>query len=145
MKYLITEAMKQDLESLLEHHPTQLMELRMLEPDTTIERLEADVTHWKRRYEAESALRPHWAQGFTDDSVAAQLLTTTPPPKEQVRWGIDWGKQGDRTAVSIVKQHPDGTLEVVAMEAEPDPTFQDTPPAPVKPVEVYPFSNAGLA
>jgi hypothetical protein len=26
-----------------------------------------------------------------------------------------------------------------------EPTFQETPPAPVKPVEVYPFSNAGLA
>jgi hypothetical protein len=31
-KYLITEVMKQELESLLEHHPTQLMELRTLEP-----------------------------------------------------------------------------------------------------------------
>jgi hypothetical protein len=31
-KYLITEAMKQELEPLLANHPTQLMELRMLEP-----------------------------------------------------------------------------------------------------------------
>jgi hypothetical protein len=43
-KYLITETMKQELESLLEHHPTQLMELRMLEPDTTIERLTSEVS-----------------------------------------------------------------------------------------------------
>jgi hypothetical protein len=51
-KYLITEAMKQELESLLAHHPTQLMELRTLEPDTTIERLTAETKDLNDMYRA---------------------------------------------------------------------------------------------
>ena len=38
---------------------------------------------------------------------------------EAVKWGVDWGTHGDRTCVSIVKQHVDGTLEVVATEYQP--------------------------
>jgi hypothetical protein len=34
-----------------------------------------------------------------------------------VTWGVDWGK--DEDWVSIVKRHPDGTLEVVATEGRP--------------------------
>jgi hypothetical protein len=65
--------------------------------------------------------------------------------KEQVQWGVDWGKHGDRTAVSIVKHHPDGWLEVVAMEVEPIPGFRDAPPAPVlNPMCQWPFSNKGM-
>jgi hypothetical protein len=34
-----------------------------------------------------------------------------------VTWGVDWGE--DEDWVSIVKRHPDGTLEVVATEGRP--------------------------
>ena len=37
----------------------------------------------------------------------------------EVQWGVDWGSNGDRSCVSIIKRHPDGTLEVVAIEHEP--------------------------
>ena len=33
-------------------------------------------------------------------------------------WGVDWGKCGDKSCVSIMKRYVDGTLEVVAMEVE---------------------------
>jgi exodeoxyribonuclease VIII len=86
-----------------------------------------------------------------DDAVSqaqhlmAMLKPVAPPAhKEQVQWGIDWGKQGDRTAVSIVKHHPDGRLEVVAMEVEPIPGFRDAPPAPIPPAELMPYDNKGM-
>jgi hypothetical protein len=73
------------------------------------------------------------------------LFSAPPATKEQVRWGIDWGKQGDRTTVSIVKHHPDGRMEVVAMEVEPIPGFTDAPPEPVlNPMCQWPFSNKGI-
>lgn len=39
---------------------------------------------------------------------------------EAVRWGVDWGTRGDRTCVSIIKKHSDGTVEFVANEYEPE-------------------------
>jgi hypothetical protein len=47
-KYLITEAMKQDIERGVARYPTLLMELRTLEPDTTIERLDALTAEFNR-------------------------------------------------------------------------------------------------
>jgi hypothetical protein len=39
--------------------------------------------------------------------------------RDSVVWGVDWGKLGDRTSITIVKRRQDGTVEVVATEVEP--------------------------
>lgn len=35
---------------------------------------------------------------------------------EQITWGIDWGREGDRDCATIIKRLPDGTAEVIAVE-----------------------------
>ena len=40
-------------------------------------------------------------------------------PIENIQYSVDWGTNGDRTCVSIVKKHSDGHLEVVAAAYEP--------------------------
>jgi hypothetical protein len=47
-------------------------------------------------------------------ALRAALAQQTEPV---VTWGVDWGE--DEDWVSIVKRHPDGTLEVVATEGRP--------------------------
>ena len=68
---------------------------------------------WKRKLQAMSTqLEQEHAAKHT-----VPVYTTPPQRKpEQVKWGIEWGHSGDRTCVSIVKKHEDGTLEVVATE-----------------------------
>jgi hypothetical protein len=44
-----------------------------------------------------------------------------------VTWGVDWGRHGDLTCVSIVKKHPNGQIEVVATEYEPEAGAQEKP------------------
>ena len=46
--------------------------------------------------------------------------------QEPIAWGVDWGTQGDRSCVSIIKKHSDGTMEVVGCEYSPAPI----PPTP---------------
>lgn len=57
-----------------------------------------------------------------DVALGAKLYDRPPTPRqaEAVQWGVDWGTHGDRTCVSIIKKHPDGTVEVVATEYEPE-------------------------
>lgn len=38
---------------------------------------------------------------------------------EQISWGIDWGREGDRDCATIIKRLPDGTAEVIAVEYRP--------------------------
>ena len=38
---------------------------------------------------------------------------------EPVTWGVDWGKDGDISCVSIIKRLPDGGIEVLAVEYGP--------------------------
>ena len=38
---------------------------------------------------------------------------------ENVQWGVDWGRAGDAPCVSIIKQLPDGKIEVLAVEYGP--------------------------
>jgi hypothetical protein len=40
-------------------------------------------------------------------------------PKDEVMWGVDWGRVGDASCVSIIKRLPDGRIEVVAVEYGP--------------------------
>ena len=41
---------------------------------------------------------------------------------EPVAWGVDWGKDGQQSCVSIVKRKPNGGIEVVAIEYNPTPS-----------------------
>ena len=45
--------------------------------------------------------------------------------QEPIAWGVDWGTQGDRSCVSIIKKHSDGTMEVVGCEYSPAPIPTD--------------------
>ena len=38
---------------------------------------------------------------------------------ENIQWGVDWGRAGDAPCVSIIKQLPDGKIEVLAVEYGP--------------------------
>jgi hypothetical protein len=49
----------------------------------------------------------------------------TPPPQSQqefVEWGVDWGKDGNQSCVSIIKRLANGGIEVVAIEYNPTPS-----------------------
>ena len=50
---------------------------------------------------------------------AADALERLTFERDSVVWGVDWGKLGDRTSITIVKRRQDGTIEVVATEVEP--------------------------
>jgi phage terminase large subunit-like protein len=50
---------------------------------------------------------------------AAAALERLTAERDSVVWGVDWGKLGDRTSITIVKRRQDGTIEVVATEVEP--------------------------
>jgi len=68
-------------------------------------------------------LAPGWTAfpGTGIESAEAAIRKLAQQPQaEAVTWGVDWGTHGDKTCVSIVKKHPDGTVEVVASEYEPD-------------------------
>ena len=49
--------------------------------------------------------------------AAADLLAQ--PEQEPVQWGVDWGRAGDQSCVSIIKRKPNGGIEVVAVEYGP--------------------------
>jgi phage FluMu gp28-like protein len=38
---------------------------------------------------------------------------------QEVSWGVDWGRAGDKSCAMIIKRLPDGKIEVVAVEYEP--------------------------
>lgn len=38
---------------------------------------------------------------------------------QEITWGIDWGKAGERSCATIIKRLPGGKIEVVAVEYEP--------------------------
>jgi hypothetical protein len=59
------------------------------------------------------------------DPVTGDVSIGTPteqPEQEPVVWGVDWGSHGDRSCCTIIKQHTDGTREVVAVEYAPSYT-----------------------
>ena len=87
-----------------------------------------------KRIEAQEPIKHthKWVRTVALESNVYRCISCGEWNKEQVQWGVDWGKQGDRTAVSIVKHHPDGTMEVVAIEVEPAPTFTTEPAASVR-------------
>lgn len=42
-----------------------------------------------------------------------------PAQQEPVEWGVDWGRAGDQSCVSIIKRLPGGGIEVLATEYGP--------------------------
>ena len=63
----------------------------------------------------------------TYDGYIKKALEETPrvsPEPEPVAWGVDWGKAGDSTCVSIIKRLPGGGIEVVAVEYGPKREWQ---------------------
>lgn len=46
------------------------------EMETEIGRLKSDLYHANRSNESLESLRPHWAQGYSSDSMAAQAATS---------------------------------------------------------------------
>jgi len=103
--------------------------------------------------EAESLAMSLWSKWYKDespnfelcDSVAGVITQinnmTTGLVREDVSWGVDWGRSGDRSCVSICKSFPDGSLEIVATEFSPYTT-----PQPVVPeVRVLSRDEARLA
>lgn len=81
--------------------------------------------------EAESFAMSLWQKWYKDDSPNFELCDsvagvitqinnmTAGLVREDVSWGVDWGRSGDRSCVSICKSFPDGSLEIVATEFSP--------------------------
>ncbi len=73
----------------------------------------------------------HDACSNADDSVAFQYLreqvarqmagvrNAVGSGAEPVTWGVDWGTHGDQSCCTVLKVHPDGVREVVAVEYGP--------------------------
>ena len=102
--------------------------------------------------EAESLAMSLWQKWYKDDSPNFELCDsvagvitqinnmTAGLVREDVSWGVDWGRSGDRSCVSICKSFPDGSLEIVATEFSPYTTPQPVVPegyvlVPVEPTE----------
>ena len=67
---------------------------------------------------------PRLAEGIVE--FATRFLAEIQKASEPVAWGVDWSRDGDRSCCSIVKKHPDGTLEVVGIEyGPPAPAIPD--------------------
>lgn len=54
-----------------------------------------------------------------DVPKAIEMLKRLQSQKDDVAWGVDWGKAGDVPCVCIIKRHAGGGLEVVAVEYGP--------------------------
>ena len=38
---------------------------------------------------------------------------------QEITWGVDWGRAGDKSCATLIKRLPDGRVEVIAVEYEP--------------------------
>jgi len=88
-------------------------------PAATGERAEL-ISHHRRierasPWESLKAIAKATADMIGTDTKALQVAVAVP----EVQWGVDWGSHGDRSCVSIIKKYPNGSIEVVATEYEP--------------------------
>jgi phage terminase large subunit-like protein len=60
----------------------------------------------------------HWFGSQTIERAISSLQAAL-AQQEPVTWGVDWGRDGDRSCCTIIKRHADGTQEVVAVEYAP--------------------------
>lgn len=65
------------------------------------------------------------AWGKYDEVRNACQFPADQAEQEPVACGIDWGKDSDQSCVSIIKKHPNGTSEVVAVEYSEHPVSQE--------------------
>jgi hypothetical protein len=65
----------------------------------------------------EALAKPNFWEGYVPEPVK-------PAQQEPVTWGVDWGKAGDASCVSIIKRLPDGRIEVMAVEYGPQRPWQ---------------------
>jgi len=65
--------------------------------------------------------RPRKIWWECEKGVGTAFYTHPPQRTEQepVTWGVDWGKAGDISCVSIIKRLPNGGIEVMAVEYAP--------------------------
>ena len=78
---------------------------------------------WGGEAERARKMLEHYLTTPDDSSALARRLQKASEP---VAWGVDWSRDGDRSCCSIVKKHPDGTLEVVGIEyGPPAPAIPD--------------------
>jgi hypothetical protein len=65
----------------------------------------------------------YWDNGKPEYDEAREAITAIKQarsaPVQEVSWGVDWGKAGDKSCAMIIKRLPDGKIEVVAVEYEP--------------------------
>ena len=53
-------------------------------------------------------------------SIIQEALAEQPAQQQEpVEWGVEWGKAGDQSCVSIIKRLPGGGIEVLATEYGP--------------------------
>jgi hypothetical protein len=88
--------------------------------------------------------------GVVDDVIALRKKAEKLAMENAaLRAGLAYYKQRVENLTLVQNMMDEYGLQVFdlveAFKKDKQPTFQDAPPAPVKPVEVYPFSNAGLA
>lgn len=67
----------------------------------------------------ESSYLPHAPDCKKQNAITALRAALAQQEQEAVVWGVDWGSHGDRSCCAIIKQHTDGTREVVAVEYAP--------------------------
>ena len=64
-----------------------------------------------------------WKQLYTSPKLKQEKIDT-------VSWGVDWGRHGDQSCVSIIKKHNDGTFEIVFTEYDTQPNKLSKPAVP---------------
>ena len=79
--------------------------------------LEREPLTDKRIIEIRKSTNTKENTAWADTLAFARAILTA--DRDSVVWGVDWGKLGDRTSITIVKRRQDGTIEVVATEVEP--------------------------
>jgi hypothetical protein len=80
-----------------------------------IEQLESVPADARLTIESEDGLSTRYIPVGRMCQEAAAVLRS----ESRVSWGIDWGKAGDKSCATIIKQLPDGKVMVMAVEYEP--------------------------
>ena len=68
------------------------------------------------RAENRAKLYEHGYRELLAKAAAAKAIEE----QAKVKWSVDWGKDGNRSCVSIYKLYPNGAIEIVATEFEPE-------------------------
>lgn len=94
----------------------------MTEEDEEFNRIERE-SRTKQDY-VRDIKRPSREALIAEVAVLTELvrvLSSKVDELEAVAWGVDWGRDGQQSCVSIVKRLPNGGINVVAVEYNPTP------------------------